>query len=120
MRAGVYALRHERKGSVYIGSSSDLDARRRAWSSAIGRHLRGAEVFNVPRVVLDAVTDTCRDDWCFVILEEMPNGYSKGELLAREAALVREAMSRFGERCLNATYSDGEPLRVARARLEDL
>lgn len=118
MTAGVYVVRHAAKRLVYVGSSFDLEARCRIWSSVLWRIERKLPADGLSAEVIRRAAGTRRSQWRFVIVEEIAKDAGKAALLKRERFYIRRAVERFGDGCLNVDRAT--PLQVMRGRWDDL
>jgi hypothetical protein len=95
----IYALRHQASRRFIIGSTTDLDARRKSWKRAF-RYRK------IPKA-LSAVSPRF-EDWEFVVLEEEAD---RLQLRYKEAIFILRALDLMPDRVLNTERMNIEPGR---------
>ena len=114
--AGVYMLKNEKTGQIYVGQADDLGKRFTNWTY----YSRNPERASAARMA-EAFANSEPGDWIFAVIREMP-GSTREERSAVEDALIAKLTAQVGERLLNirANHTHRGSLPPACAPLTEL
>lgn len=108
---GIYALSNRVTGQIYIGKSVNLHRRYAEWKGVFTTGL-GAKNPKIQEVL----NTSRRQDWDFVVLDDLP-GASSSDLELAERRAIRGANKRDPDRVLNGLVPDAKtPEAVGTAR----
>lgn len=107
---GVYAIKNNTTGHIYIGRSMALNRRFSEWRHAMvyRRALKNGPISDL----LDADPDL--DHWTFNILYESADA-TPGMLAQKEDQAIRKARTKVGQLLLNSMLGSSEPLDPSKA-----